>query len=65
MVIRVRLKTDPIQRWAVAREMNRRIKRRFDELGIEIPYPHQKLVISREQDQHPAEPPRAEAQAQA
>lgn len=65
VVIRVRLKTDPIQRWAVAREMNRRIKRRFDELGIEIPYPHQKLVISREQDHHPAEPPRAEAQAKA
>jgi len=40
VVIRVRLKTEPSQRWAIAREMNRRIKRRFDELGIEIPYPH-------------------------
>jgi len=54
VVIRVRIKTDPAQRWAVAREMNRRIKRRFDELGIEIPYPHQKLVISREEDRHRA-----------
>jgi small-conductance mechanosensitive channel len=34
--------------------MNRRIKRRFDELGIEIPYPHQKLVISREEGRHRA-----------
>lgn len=52
VVIRVRLKTEPTQRWAVAREMNRRIKRRFDELGIEIPYPHQKLVM---EQKHPAQ----------
>ena len=51
VVIRVRLKTEPSQRWAVAREMNRRIKRRFDELGIDIPYPHQKLVL---EEKHPA-----------
>lgn len=55
VVMRIRLKTDPSQRWAVAREMNRRIKRRFDELGIEIPYPHQKLVMERPQERHPAE----------
>ena len=52
VVIRVRLKTEPSQRWAVGREMNRRIKRRFDELGIEIPYPHQKLVM---EQKHPAQ----------
>ena len=52
VVIRVRLKTEPSQRWAVAREMNRRIKRRFDELGIDIPYPHQKLVM---EEKHPAQ----------
>jgi moderate conductance mechanosensitive channel len=38
----------------VGREFNRRIKQRFDKLGIEIPYPHQKLVIDRGQ-RHPAE----------
>ena len=53
VVMRVRLKTEPSQRWAVGREMNRRIKRRFDELGIEIPYPHQKLVL---EEKHPAQP---------
>jgi small conductance mechanosensitive channel len=52
VVIRVRLKSEPSQRWAVARELNRRIKRRFDELGIEIPYPHQKLVL---EEKHPAQ----------
>lgn len=54
VVIRIRLKTDPSQRWSVARELNRRIKKRFDELGIEIPYPHQKLVLERGADHHPA-----------
>jgi small-conductance mechanosensitive channel len=36
-VLRVRIKTLPGQRWAVARELNRRIKYRFDELAIESP----------------------------
>jgi small-conductance mechanosensitive channel len=62
VVIRIRLKTDPSQRWSVARELNRRIKRRFDELGIEIPYPHQKLVLERPAERHPAEVARAEAE---
>ena len=62
VVIRVRLKTEPAQRWNVLREMNRRVKRRFDELGIEIPYPHQKLVIEQPGPFQPAQPPpKAEA----
>ena len=36
-VMRVRIKTLPAKRWAVARELNRRIKQRFDSLGIESP----------------------------
>ncbi len=63
VVIRARIKTDPLARWNVGREFNRRIKQRFDRLGIEIPYPHQKLVIA-EGRRHPAqedfpEPPEA------
>ena len=30
----------------VAREFNRRIKRRFDELGIELPVPQQRVIFS-------------------
>ncbi|HWA79385.1 MAG TPA: mechanosensitive ion channel domain-containing protein [Acetobacteraceae bacterium] len=45
VVIVCRLRTGPSQRWAVMREFNRRMKRRFDELGIEMPFPHQKLVL--------------------
>ncbi|MEJ2010374.1 MAG: mechanosensitive ion channel family protein, partial [Acidobacteriota bacterium] len=43
VVIKARFKTVPIQQWAVGREMNRRIKKRFDELGIEIPFPHRSI----------------------
>lgn len=40
VVIKVRLKTVPIQQWSVAREYRRRIKMAFDARGIEIPFPH-------------------------
>jgi len=40
VIIKARIKTLPIKQWLVGREMNRRIKKRFDELGIEIPFPH-------------------------
>ena len=39
VVIRFQIKTGPMQRWSVRREMLRRIKRKFDEVGIEIPFP--------------------------
>lgn len=45
VTIRARFKTDPGQRWAVNREFLRRVKQKFDSLGIEIPYPHQKIVV--------------------
>jgi len=38
--IRIMMKTRPLMQWSVGREMRRRIKNRFDELGIEIPFPH-------------------------
>jgi small conductance mechanosensitive channel len=39
-VIRFLLKTRPLKQWQVKREMLRRIKHRFDELGIESPFSH-------------------------
>ena len=45
VIIKARIKTLPIQQWKVGRELNRRFKKRFDELGIEIPFPHQSLYF--------------------
>jgi len=43
VVIKARFKTVPSQQWTVGREMNRRMKKKFDELGIEIPFPHRSI----------------------
>ncbi len=45
VVLRFRFKTLPAQQWNVRREFTKRIKARFDELGIEIPFPHQTIYF--------------------
>jgi small conductance mechanosensitive channel len=40
VIIRTRIKTPPVKQWGVKRELLRRIKKRFDAEGIEIPFPH-------------------------
>lgn len=45
VIIKARFKTAPVQQWTVGREMNRRIKKKFDELGIEIPFPHTSIYF--------------------
>lgn len=40
VVLKFFIKTLPLKQWQVKREMLRRIKMRFDELHIEIPFPH-------------------------
>jgi small conductance mechanosensitive channel len=47
VVIKFFLKTQAAQRWPVKRELLRRIKNRFDELGIEIPFPQRTIHYSR------------------
>ncbi|MFC5999201.1 mechanosensitive ion channel family protein [Quadrisphaera sp. GCM10027208] len=49
VVVRLVVKTAPLQQWGVARELRRRIKARFDREGIEIPFP-QRTVWMRTQD---------------
>ncbi len=49
VVIKFHIKTLPLKQWEVKRELNRRIKNRFDELGIEIPFPH-RTVFHRTDD---------------
>ncbi|MFH1148728.1 MAG: mechanosensitive ion channel family protein [Pseudomonadota bacterium] len=45
VMIKARIKTVPLQQWPVGREMNRRIKKRFDEANIEMPFPHRTLYF--------------------
>ena len=47
VVVRLVLKTAPLEQWSVAREMRQRIKARFDYEGIEIPFP-QRVVWNRQ-----------------
>lgn len=50
IVIRARTTTLPIKQWRVGREFNRRIKKKFDELNIEIPFPHVTLYMGEGKD---------------
>lgn len=50
VIIKARIKTKPIQQWNVMREFNRRMKRRFDELNIEIPFPHQTIYFGSDRE---------------
>lgn len=45
VILKARVKTLPIKQWMVGREFNRRMKKRFDELDIEIPFPHRTLYF--------------------
>lgn len=45
VIVRVRTKTRPLRQWAVGREFNRRMKKVFDEKGIEIPFPHRTIYF--------------------
>lgn len=55
VVIKFLIKTRPLQQWKIKREMLRRIKMRFDEQGIEIPYPHRTVYHRYEEENGSAE----------
>jgi len=50
IIIKARTKTKPIRQWAVGREFNKRLKKRFDEKDIEIPFPHVTLYMGQDKD---------------
>jgi moderate conductance mechanosensitive channel len=55
IVLRLVVKTTPSEQWRISRELRERIKRAFDEQGIEIPFPQQ--AIWHREAPNPAEPP--------
>jgi small-conductance mechanosensitive channel len=62
IIIRAVGDTRPMAQWAVLGELRRRIKRVFDEEGVEIPWPHIKLYFGEEKKKtgppQPAKPPK-------
>lgn len=50
VIIKARIKTKPIKQWEVGRAFNRRMKYKFDEKGIEIPFPHQTIYFGEDKN---------------
>ena len=48
VIVKARTTTKPIKQWGVAREFNRRLKKKFEEKNIEKPFPQ--LTLSLRQD---------------
>jgi moderate conductance mechanosensitive channel len=48
VVVRVVIKTKPLQQWTVARQLRERIKTRFDAEGVEIPFPQRSVWLRSE-----------------
>lgn len=46
-IVKVWIKTQPLQQWAVSRELRRRLKLAFDEANIAIPVPQHQLWMNR------------------
>ena len=45
VAIRTVVTTQPLEQWAVSRELRHRLKRAFDDAGIEIPFPQRTLWL--------------------
>jgi small-conductance mechanosensitive channel len=46
VIVKSRFKTVAMQQWTVGREMNRRIKMKFQQVNIEIPFPSQTIQLA-------------------
>ena len=55
IVVRARMTTKPLKQWGLKRAFNRRIKKAFDQRGIEIPFPHRTVYMG-EPKRGPAPP---------
>lgn len=64
VVLKARVTTKPADQWAIGREYNRRLKKAFDDAGIEIAYrPPGPPVPTAPTQPRPSPPPREPAQA--
>jgi small-conductance mechanosensitive channel len=45
VLVRLAVKTVPLQQWGVTRELRRRVQEALDEEGIEIPFPRRTVWV--------------------
>ena len=50
LIIKARTTTKPLKQWRIKREFNKRLKKKFDEMDIEIPFPHRTLYIGQDKE---------------
>jgi moderate conductance mechanosensitive channel len=50
VVLKLRIKTVPLKQWDVGREFRKRIRKRFEEEGIEIPFPGRIVTVRDDKD---------------
>jgi small conductance mechanosensitive channel len=50
VVIRAKMRVRAGTQWGMKREFNRRLKNRFDELGIEIPFPQRTITFGEDKN---------------
>ncbi len=52
VTLRCRFKTVPLEQWSIRRAFLGKLKQAFDELGIEIPYPHLTIYAGQDKQGH-------------
>ena len=50
MVLKMRVKTVPLKQWEVGREFRKRLRRRFEQEGIEVPFPERVVRVRDDHD---------------
>ncbi|MBK0399641.1 mechanosensitive ion channel [Limibaculum sp. M0105] len=50
VVLRARIKTRPGDQWSMGRAYNEAVKKRFDQAGVEIPFPHMTIWFGENRD---------------
>ena len=50
LIIKARTTTKPLKQWRIKREFNKRLKKKFDQMDIEIPFPHRTLYIGQDKE---------------
>jgi len=58
MQLKMRIKTVPLKQWEVGRELRKRLKRAFDEQGIEMTFPERVVSVRSDDDKRDAAPGR-------